>query len=247
LPSRHQEICELFRADDSEDVLWEKLHEFAGEHYQITSALYGFTHSKYTIQRVGITDSLFMRHSHPQVMVDQVGEGKLLENDSASMRLVSSLEPFLWSESLDWEGVTQEQRDRFAVDEACGMVVGLTMGFSFADGMGVAGLGLCAGATIAEGFAKIWHENREDLLALGQKFDEFMRPAMVNGRINLPPREKEVLALATGGMSAKQIAHHLKLQPKTIFNIMERARKSLQANNTMEAIAKACVYGLLKG
>jgi DNA-binding CsgD family transcriptional regulator len=244
--SRIGEIQALFQIDDGEDALWGKFQAFVEKHYAITSFLYGFTHSKYTVQRVGITNSLFMRHNHPQSMLDAVGSDNLLENDSASMRLAASLEPFLWSDSLDWEGVTDAQRERYEIDTACGLDVGLTLGYGFADGMGVAGIGLCSGTTTAQDFAKIWNENRADVVELGAQFDRFMRPAMVANRIKLPPREKEVLALATGGMSAKQIAHHLNLQPKTIFNIMDRARKTLQAANTMEAIAKACVYGLIR-
>ena len=46
-------------------------------------------------------------------------------------------------------------------------------------------------------------------------------------------------------MTAKQIAEHLHFSPKTIANTLERARKTLEAVSTMEAVAKALVYELI--
>jgi DNA-binding CsgD family transcriptional regulator len=46
-------------------------------------------------------------------------------------------------------------------------------------------------------------------------------------------------------MTAKQIAEHLQLSPKTVANTLERARKTLEAVSTMEAVAKALVYELI--
>jgi DNA-binding CsgD family transcriptional regulator len=59
------------------------------------------------------------------------------------------------------------------------------------------------------------------------------------------PRELEVMSYSAGGMTAKQIADHLQLSPKTIANTLERARKSMHAVSTMEAVAKALIYELI--
>ena len=53
------------------------------------------------------------------------------------------------------------------------------------------------------------------------------------------------MSYSAGGMTAKQIAEHLGLSPKTISNTLERARKSMEAVSTMEAVAKALVYELI--
>jgi DNA-binding CsgD family transcriptional regulator len=46
-------------------------------------------------------------------------------------------------------------------------------------------------------------------------------------------------------MTAKQIADHLRLSPKTVANTLERARHAMGAVSTMEAVAKAIVYELI--
>ena len=69
---------------------------------------------------------------------------------------------------------------------------------------------------------------------------------MIRNRIQLTAREKDVLSWSAGGMSAKQIAEHLALSPKTIANTLERARRAMGAVSTMEAVAKALVYELIQ-
>ena len=94
-------------------------------------------------------------------------------------------------------------------------------------------------------FRTLWQDKHGEMIALAHQFDAAMRPAMVARRFNLTPREKDVMSYSAGGMTAKQIAEHLALSPRTIAHTLERARKKLEAVSTMEALAKALVYELI--
>ena len=54
-----------------------------------------------------------------------------------------------------------------------------------------------------------------------------------------------LIAIAVGGMTAKEIGLHLGIAEKSVFNILDRARKALHAASTIEAVAKALVYELI--
>jgi LuxR family transcriptional regulator, quorum-sensing system regulator SdiA len=234
-----------FSVDDTEDQLWKKMHDIAGQRYGVTSILYGFTHSKYTVSRVGITKSLYIKHSHPKEYIDYFGDESFLNNDICAAVLFEDKAPFIWHAAIDWEHATEAQKQQALIDRQFQMDVGVSFGFGFSNGQGIGGLGFCMRGMPSQEFEKIWADHSEEMVSLVSIFDGYMRTQMVKNRLALTPREKEVLAYAAGGMTAKEVAHHLGLQPKTIFNTLERARKSLKAGSTMEAVAKAYVYRLI--
>jgi LuxR family transcriptional regulator len=230
---------------DSEDELWRKLHKYAGARFGVTSILYGFAHSKYVAERIGITKSLLMRHSHPREYIDAFGESSFLDNDIASSSIIDDPGPVLWHGNFESKGLTEAQKRQAAIDDDFQMGVGVSFGFRFADGQGVGGIGLCTRGLSAVEFEKIWSERAAELTALVFAFDVCMRERMVESRLKLSPRERDVLAYSAGGLTAKEIAAHLGLRPKTVYNTLERARKSLKSASTMEAVAKAYVYRLI--
>lgn len=61
----------------------------------------------------------------------------------------------------------------------------------------------------------------------------------------LTPREAEVLTLRAEGLSNKQIASRLGIDPSTVGNYSQHLRRKLHAKNTAHAIAQAYRCGLL--
>jgi LuxR family transcriptional regulator, quorum-sensing system regulator SdiA len=239
-----ERIETLFKPDDGEDALWEKLEGFAREAYGVTSMMYAFTHSKYTVSRTGIMPSLYLRHNHPPDYLATFTNGLTLDDGVAAGLLLEGQTPLLWADfpSMD---LNPRQRRRLAEDQACGMGVGVSFGFRFGANSGVAALCWASRGADAAAFKAMVHARRAEMEKLAAAFDALMRPAMVRSRIHITPREKDVLSYSAGGMSAKQIAEHLALSPKTVTNTLERARHSLGAVSTMEAVAKALVYELI--
>jgi LuxR family transcriptional regulator len=233
----------LFSEEDSEDLLWNKMLAAAGA-FGITSALYAFTHSRYTASRTGIAPSLFIRHSHPKDYTDIFPDGLSLEDDIAAELLMQGKGPLFWPDfpSLD---LRESQKARYAQDVAHGMGTGVSFCFRFGGSSGIGGMCWAARYADPQQFRNTWHEKRPQMEALAHHFDRHMRPAVVRRIFALSPREREVLSYSAGGMTAKQIANHLNLQPKTVANTLERARRAMGAVSTMEAVAKAIVYELI--
>jgi DNA-binding NarL/FixJ family response regulator len=65
------------------------------------------------------------------------------------------------------------------------------------------------------------------------------------GRIELTPREREVIALIADGMSAKGIAREMNLSHRTVERHIETSRCKLRAHNKSELVAKALADGLI--
>ncbi len=140
---------------------------------------------------------------------------------------------------------TEAQYQRVAIDYQFDFSVGVTLGFSFKMGKGLAGIGLASSGMDAEIFKSAWLVDQDAHIALLTEFDRLMRPAMVANRLHLSPREKQCLSLTASGMSAKEIALQLGIAENTVSNILIRARESMQAGSTIEAIAKALAYDLI--
>lgn len=238
-----ESIFSQFSIREKEDDLWNTLFSISAKNYGITSMLYGFSHSKYAIQRDGLTKCLYLRHNHPSDYIEYIGENNFLDNDQCAHAVVRDTKPFLWATNLD--DVTDAQRRQAVIDHEFHMDVGVGLSLPFFGGTGFGGLGLCARDMKAAEFEEIWNNKAQEICALGAAFDACMRPAMISSRLRLTPRERDVIAYAAAGMGGKEIATRLGLHPKTVFNTMERARHSLQASNTMEAIAKAYIYNLI--
>jgi DNA-binding CsgD family transcriptional regulator len=227
-----------------EDQLWAELSARAGRAYGVTSMLYAFTHSKYTVARTGIMPSIYFRHDHPADFIATYGNSLTLE-DSVAAQLILKGETCLFWRDFPAMDLTPKQRARIAKDEACGMGVGVSFGFRFGANSGYAALCWAARDADAQEFKSLIQAKRAEIDRIGAEFDRLMRPAMIANRIRLTPREKDVLSYSAGGMTAKQIAAHLGLSQKTIAHTLERARNSLGAVSTMEAVAKALVYELI--
>ncbi len=227
-----------------EDDIWNRLVDAVAQRYGMTSVLYAFTHSRFTTSRVGVTSSLFLKQNLPEDFLNTFPNGLSLDDDIASELILGGEEEFLWS-SFETRDLRPEQRARYDADKAMGMGVGVSFGFRFGGNSGFGGT--CWGKRHAdpEEFKELWQKYRLDMRALAHQFEAAMRPVMVRNRFSLTPREIDVMSFSAGGMTQKQIADHLKLSPKTIANTMERARKSLDAVSTMEAVAKALIYELI--
>ena len=227
-----------------EDAIWQCLQQHVQQHFGITSVLYAFTHSRYTASRTGFTSSLFLRHNLPDDYVASFPDGLTLDDDIASEQVVSGVAEILWSD-FDALNLRPVQRNRRTIDKALGMDVGVTFGLRFGGTSGFGGMCWASRHTPAADFALISQARRAEMAQLARQFDQAMRPVMVRKKFNPTPRELEVMSYSAGGMTAKQIADHLQLSPKTITNTLERARKSMQAVSTMEAVAKALIYELI--
>jgi DNA-binding CsgD family transcriptional regulator len=233
-----------FLASDSEDLLWEKLATFVRQAYGVTSMLYAFTHSRFTVTRTGIMPSIYLRHDHPADYVATFGKAINIEDSVAARLILDGQSHLLWHDFTSMN-LSANQRARIAKDEACGMGTGISFGFRFGANSGYAGLCWASRGRDPKEFATLVRARRAEMDRVGAAFHACMRPAMTANRIHLTPREKEVLSLSAGGMTGKQIAQHLELSQKTVENTLDRARHALGAVSTMEAVAKALVYELI--
>jgi DNA-binding CsgD family transcriptional regulator len=238
-------IGPTFDTQDSEDALWDKLATFAQEAFGVTAMLYAFTHSKFTVSRTGIMPSIYLRHSYPEHYLATFEGGFSLENSVAAKLILDGGSHLYWAQFTNME-LTPAQRDRIRIDNACGMGTGLSMGFRFGANSGIAGLCWAAEHEDATKFERAITENGALVADVTQTFQLHMRRIMIANRIKLSPREREVLSYSAGGMTAKQIASHVNLSQKTVSNTLERARRSMGAVSTMEAVAKALVYELIQ-
>jgi DNA-binding NarL/FixJ family response regulator len=62
----------------------------------------------------------------------------------------------------------------------------------------------------------------------------------------LSPRQRQVLALAARGLTSREIALQLTIEPGTVGNHLSRAREALGAQNTTHAVVIALVRGLIE-
>lgn len=240
---KNESFQRCFENASTEDELWRILARVANEEFGVTSILYGFTHNKYVAMRNGITKSLYMRHNHPPEYVDAFGSGSFLDADPCATQLFRTGSGVLWDEVCADD--SRESRRRQEIGRSYSMDIGVTVGVSFAGGAGIAGAGFCAAGQRGPEFRKLWEARREDIQDLFVAFDARLRPRMIANRLRLSPREREVIAFAAGGLRGEEIAHHLGMRPKSVFNVMERARTALEAATTFEAIAKAYAYNLI--
>jgi DNA-binding CsgD family transcriptional regulator len=72
-----------------------------------------------------------------------------------------------------------------------------------------------------------------------------VRSGPANGPVRLTRREREILALAAGGRTAREIAAHLVLSPTTVETHLRNAARRLEARNRAHAIALALSRGEL--
>jgi DNA-binding CsgD family transcriptional regulator len=63
--------------------------------------------------------------------------------------------------------------------------------------------------------------------------------------LRLSARERQVLELVAGGLSAKQIAQGIGIAPRTVERHIENIRNKLRARNKTHMIAKAMAFGLI--
>jgi LuxR family transcriptional regulator, quorum-sensing system regulator SdiA len=234
-----------FTLSDTEESIWGTFFGICAKNYNVTSILYGFSHSFFTSKRIGLTRSLLLRHNHPQDYVNFIGKNEFLNNDFCALAIINGDAPYFWHTAKDDPNLSARQRAQNEIDQRFKMDVGVSFSLRFANGRGIGGLGMCMGTSTADEFEHIWQRYGAEMAELVQEFDRHMRPAMVRKRLKLSPREREVLAYSAGGMLAKEIAEYLGLKTKTVYNTLERARTSMEAASTMEAVAKAYIYELI--
>jgi LuxR family transcriptional regulator, quorum-sensing system regulator SdiA len=230
---------------DAEEGCWNSFFEQISREFHATSALYGFGHSKFTTQRVGLTKSLIIRHNHPEDYMRIVGSERYLNDDIATIAIIRSGEPFLWHQAEDMPWATAEQLAQAQLDKKLGMHVGVSFSLPFAQRKGIGGMGIATSGLSEIEFEAFWLERGDDLQKMVKRFDAHMRPIMIANRFSLSRREREVLAYSAGGLLAKEIAEQIGISPKTVYNTLERARVSMAASTTMEATAKAIIFDLI--
>lgn len=226
-----------------EDELWNKFTGELKNKYGIDHLLYGFTYSRLRAAHAGVTRNLDFRHNYPSEYVEAIGVDQFLDDDVCTSAIMASTEPFLWSDASD--DLPPEMARRVEIDDAFGMNVGVSFALRFADGCGFGGMGLCSRSASERDFARLWQTEKRSLSILVGTFDTIVRHRMIDRLYHLTPRERDVLAFTAGGFSAKQTAHLLDLAPKTVSNVLERARRALGVGSTTEAIVKAYVYRLI--
>lgn len=236
---------DLFLATDDEESLWRKLHEVMKDRLGTTAIVYGFTHSAHLTDRVGFTKSLILKNSHGDEYLSHFKPETFLEDDASVALLYGGVGPFLWHEIDNRTDLTEAQRKRSALDDTLEISAGVTVGFRFAGGRGFGGIGLASRGLAPQRFAEMWMADVAGHVCVLTEFDRLMRPVMVRNRLQLTQRERECLSLSMGGMTAKEIGKHLGIAEKSVFNILDRARKALQAASTIEAVAKALAYELI--
>jgi DNA-binding CsgD family transcriptional regulator len=230
---------------DSEEQLWHKIHRRMEALLGTTSILYGFTHTKYLRYRVGFTGCLYTKRSHPADYVSRFDADSFLDDDICALILLNQLGPFFWSDAHEWDGASEAQKERARIDRECGMDVGVSYGFNFADGHGIAGIGLASRWMAPEDFKRRWQDVEKQVFHYLSLFDPLMRDAMTKARLRLTQRQLEVLRLSVGGMIGKEIAAELGISEGRIERIFGEIRLNMQASTTIEAAAKAIAYRLI--
>jgi DNA-binding CsgD family transcriptional regulator len=234
----------MFDLKISEDELWQEWHERVGQFLGNIQCYYGFTHLTATTLRKGMAASLVSKCSYDENYLTLFPNDSVLDGEITAIRLSEdgNIQDTLWSEVEGIPNLSESQLERSRRDDSLGFGVGVSFGLRF--GYGVAGIGIKSDFPV-EKFINQWQIHSGQIKDMFAKFDASIRPAMVKNRFKLSPRERQVLNFSAAGMTAKELGHHLQLKPKSIENIAERARKTLKATNTAEAIAKAIIYGLL--
>ena len=226
-----------------ENSIWDAMFDFVSRELGVTAMMFAFTHATQFASRAGLTENLIIRHNVPADYLE-TNKGLHLDEDVVVKMSLDGSQRILWSQIDEWDMLPAD-RQQHEQDKQLGFGVGVSYGIRFGGTSGAACL--CMGARHADAKvfdAKIIARDAE-LMALAQEFDKHMRPAMVSTRMRLTARERDVLSLSAGGMTAKQIASQLGLSPKTVEHTLERARKALGAMSTAEAVAKSIVYGLV--
>jgi DNA-binding CsgD family transcriptional regulator len=94
-------------------------------------------------------------------------------------------------------------------------------------------------------FRRRWRDAEEEAMARIALFEPLLRRRMVEGRIGLTPRQREVLALSIAGMIGKEIAARLQISDKRVEKIFDAIRTRMEADTTVEAVAKALAYEIV--
>lgn len=92
-------------------------------------------------------------------------------------------------------------------------------------------------------------DHRRGLILLAHAFNEmalkFERGAIADAGKKLSPREIDTLTLLAIGYSRAQVAETLSISEHTLRAYIESARKKLSAQNTVQAVTRAVVRGLI--
>jgi DNA-binding NarL/FixJ family response regulator len=70
-------------------------------------------------------------------------------------------------------------------------------------------------------------------------------PEAPRGTSALTPRQREVLRLLSGGMSAKEIANALNVSHETARNHIRAVLRALGAHSQLEAVSRARALGII--
>ncbi|WP_241127976.1 helix-turn-helix domain-containing protein [Novosphingobium terrae] len=69
---------------------------------------------------------------------------------------------------------------------------------------------------------------------------------LVDVQPRLTARESEILAFVALGMSAKEIARHISLAPRTVERYIENIRLKMRARNSAHMVACGLFFGAIR-
>ncbi len=104
---------------------------------------------------------------------------------------------------------------------------------------------------IAQELAQLAEQIQDDVLrarleAVGDRFAPVLAPRSLPTPITLRPREIDVLEQIACGLSNRQAAEALGLQPETVKSYLKSAMRKLHATNRVQAIVLARENGLIR-
>lgn len=211
------------------------LHSTEIEHF----AYLGFQH--------GPSDNRapFRAGSYPAAWIEEYMSAALYAVDPVVLKAATSNVPLSWSadlpEPIDPHGRSPELFERAAAH-------GIRSGFTIPIRSSIGQL-----ATMTFASPRSWKEYEAEVARLQPQLhlgafhyhtaiERIIRP---EGLVDLSPREKLCLTLASQGMSAKEISRALGVSPRTVRFHEDNARSKLGASNIGQAIAAASSLGLL--
>jgi DNA-binding CsgD family transcriptional regulator len=246
VPAAGARLCALAKSMSqlkNEDDLWNLMTEHLRQEYGIDTAMFAFAHSIHAKSQSDPYQQFFIKHNVPPDSLT-AHDGLNLKDDCIFPQVIRGSPKILWYE-VESKSLAPNQLRRLALDERLGYGAGLSVGGRF--GSGVGAYCMCMGARhqSESDFYNFIRTRVDEIENAVQQFEIHMRPAMVARRIRLTPKQRHVLELSIAGHTAKSIARRLGMSPRSIEHLLVRARKSLNAESTVEAVAKAIIFEMM--
>ncbi|MBO0661161.1 LuxR family transcriptional regulator [Jiella sp. MQZ9-1] len=222
--------------------------------YGLTSLIYDFTTIKYSHDGELVTPSFLAMRNLPKDMVKIWCEEGFYQIDPVQQLAFRSHLPFVWSYRRDGKtplnrilGETHEPVVDYLHDS--GITCGLTVPVHLPNGecATVTGIRHGAGSDFEReitphvaNFTLFAHILHEKVYAILGEDARNARP------VHLTPRERECVAYAAEGLSAKEISLKIDRSVPTVVMHLNAATRKLAATNRAQMIARAAHYRLIE-